>query len=237
MRSIGFIVAIITGILASILHFNALSAAKKAVKVKSTGFAAVKHDYAVGDVLGEPGGDKGLKDPELFYQIMVPDKAKVPGVQISKLATAIRQIVTRPLKKGDMLFLQDLAPPQAQLKIGEKFQRGLFVSLSGVTFEPSLVRVGSRIGFIVEDTESSDLDSENEFDAGGTRREIGPFLVLSIGDQLAYEATGKSPIIAVIAEVDDEQRLDEMSDALLAAEGDRRLKALTLLPTDNHEQE
>lgn len=231
MRSIGFLVAIVLGVSASVMHFAALSNRMAAQEVKLTSYLAVKHDYQIGDRIGFPNGELGLARGALFKRVYVPASKAFPGILVADADLVIGKLANRPLRNEDVLLVQDLGPESSQVSLGSG-ERALFVSLDGVAFESSLLRVGTEIGFVVEVSEEDKFDAGDEAFSGDSLREIGPFRLLSIGDQVAYEATGRSPIITVVAEIDGDRRLDEQSDRLIAAQGDRNLKALTIYPDD-----
>ena len=235
MRGLGFIVAIASGVAAVVLHMIALSAIKTQAKIPATGYAAVQHDYEVGDILGEPNGDKKKKATELFFKIDVPDSAKLPGVKISEIGAAIDKRLTRPLKKGELVLQQDIGPSLPKFLLRED-EHVMFVSLDGIAVETSLIKVGANIGFVVEVDSPSDATElpEGEINNGSTLNstlnEIGPFRVVSIGEAVAADAADKSNVVGVAFIADANGQLAESQSMLLDAQRNRTLHAVTIFP-------
>ncbi|MCA9069781.1 MAG: hypothetical protein KDA84_12700 [Planctomycetaceae bacterium] len=209
-----------------------MSAAKRELEPETRSYIAVQNAYEPGDRLDSPNGVQVTSPSGLFWEIRIPIDANVPGVGISEgmpvseLDLVLDKVVNRRLAVGDMLFLQDLAPPDPPMMI-DGSERALFITLDGVSFEPALLRVGSEIGFVVALNEDSLQVASPELPV----REIGPFRILSIGGKVAVEARGESPIITVVSNVIGENgELDANSVSLLAAEDSRQLRALTLWP-------
>jgi hypothetical protein len=226
-HTIGLFGALLAGGAAALLHLAALDKARSEARVPTIGYAAVKKDYAA----GEPLDFTMEKAPEFFYQINIPEKAKVPAVRISDLESVIGMRVPRPMKAGELLLIQDVAPANPSLLLREA-ERALLVSLKDVAAEPKLLRVGAEVGFVVEAAAGKDAggsaDQSSKPAPQDRLREVGPFRIVSVGDQVADGVRGTSQTIGVAIKIDDNGQLTESGAMLLDASEKRRLRALTL---------
>ena len=222
-RTIGLFVALLVGGMAAVLHFAALSKAQSEARVPTVGYAAVRNDYAI----GAPLVFTPENAPEFFYQIDIPVKAKVPAVKIEDLNGVIGMRVPRALKAGELLLLQDLAPSNPTLLLGEG-ERALLVSVKNIAVEPKLLRVGQEVGFVIETPKGSGTDAPTDAAAHERLREIGPFRIVSVGDQVTTDVEGASSTISVAVKVEEGGKLPEHGAQLLDADEGHRLRALTL---------
>lgn len=227
-RTIGLVGALLAGSGAAVLHFAALEKAQTETRVATIGYAILKKDYAAGEALEFTRETA----PQLFKQLDIPKTTNVPAVKISDLNTVMGLRASRPLKAGELLLLQDIAPPDPSLLL-RKGERALLVSLSDVAVEPKLLRVGAEVGFVVELTPPEEASGPAGNQGGSDRRkgdlgEIGPFRIVSVGDQVADGVRGSSQTIGVAVTVDEGGRLSEAGATLLESDSNRRLRAVTL---------
>ena len=95
--------------------------------------------------------------------------------------------VRREMKGGDLVFWQDVRYPSADF-LHEADEIPLHISLEGVDYEPSLLKVGNQIGLVIqaeaERKDPSAVESANVPDELKAKFDvIGPFRVLSVGER------------------------------------------------------
>ena len=93
--------------------------------------------------------------------------------------------IRRDLRNGDFVFWQDVRYLSADFLPGPD-EIALHVSLEGVDYEPSLLKVGNQIGLVVplapQAKETSPSDPANvPAELNARFEEVGPFRILSVG--------------------------------------------------------
>jgi hypothetical protein len=216
MKSVGFLAAIACGILSSAVHYKVLQKNLASQSVQMTQYMVMFRDVMPGEVL----------DKDSVDLVEIPSGIAIPAVKVKDFSVYEGvATVRRAIGKGQLLLHSDITGVAPGLNIQGDSGRGLSVSLSGIAFEPSLVRVGRQVGFLVDEEQ----DGENSSEAVGQFREIGPFLILGIGDLVADESKGESALLTVDASVVDGV-LDEKSGDLLSAMESQRLRGITIYP-------
>jgi hypothetical protein len=91
------------------------------------------------------------------------------------LATPIR----RAYEPGELILLEDAASEDHDLNL-RRGETALVIALNNIPHEPSLLRVGGYVGFVV-DTNDSVGDAVLESPA---KRQLGPFRLVSVGPRV-----------------------------------------------------
>ncbi len=161
----GLLVPAAFGVAAALLSFIAMSQ-----KTRPIAYAAVAKPMKAGvDVFAK----------ESFEEVLLVEdiKAFVPK---SEQASLYGLVAPRDFEQGDILLRRDIVP--APILGATKGSVAINVPISGVQFEPRLLRNGSNVGFVIP----KDVDLTQE-DAVGGYRIIGPFRVLSVGRRVSSE--------------------------------------------------
>jgi len=140
--------------------------------------------------------DKPLEESALSpFKIVGEDFSRLKQTLVpwEERASLLGLPVQRPLQAGDFVFWQDVRYVAADFLTGPD-EIPLHVSLAGVDYEPSLLKVGNQVGLIVPvmnipgatpgatptDPTTSDASSFGR-SAPTQYEELGPFRILSIG--------------------------------------------------------
>lgn len=216
MKSAGFLLALLCGLASATIHYRSLQAHLESQEVQVVSYLVAFRDIEAGEKL----------TLDVVDSLDLPDTVSIPAIRVENFG-AYENVasVRRDVEKGQVLLHSDITGAQEGLNIRGDSGRGLSVSLAGIAFEPALVRVGRQVGFLVDEEQ----DGENSSEAVGQFREIGPFLILGIGDLVADESKGESALLTVDASVVDGV-LDEKSGDLLAAMESQRLRGITIYP-------
>jgi hypothetical protein len=104
------------------------------------------------------------------------------------------------------------------------------VSLDGVQYESSLLKVGSNIGFVVRSEAAGPSVAKSGSEV------LGPYRLVSIGSAIvpSQSATsGRSATISVAVDFDKTNRmLQEMGDRLVQAKLNRQIVAVAFYPEE-----
>ncbi|MBL9085305.1 MAG: hypothetical protein JNK76_26110 [Planctomycetales bacterium] len=142
-------------------------------------FVTVNEDVAV---------DKPLDESQLTSFKIVGadfDRMKQTLVPWEERAAILNLPIRRELRNGDFVFWQDVRYLSADFLAGPD-EMPLHVSLEGVDYEPSLLKVGNLLSLIVPANEApkpvDPSDPANvPVDLNMRFEEIGPFRILSVG--------------------------------------------------------
>jgi hypothetical protein len=195
-------------------------------KLTTEGYVAVNAPLKAGD--GTRIEDSNLKE----VRILVADGGVLNAVKYADRAILHGAPIRRDFEEGDLVLLSDVRAAKSDLNLGED-EVALLVSLSGVDVEPSLLRVGREIGFVVYEVDGEDGVSS----AVGTMRqvELGPFRLISVGDDTELETAGddrsrnlKINTISVAAKVGSDHVIPDEQRRLINAAKRKQILAVTL---------
>lgn len=227
-----FLIPIGLGLAAAALNLAAVSQSRP----ETWRGVRVARDLAAGEVLGaadlEPAELTG--DPGSLARTAIP---------WSSMGILLARPVPRALRAGDLVLWRDAVPEPEELSAapGEK---ALMIALEGIAVQPTLLRVGDGVGFLVaadDDEPSLPPAAEEEGNGPADYRYLGPFSLLSVGERLSRDAGsrgGDPRVISVAVRIDDEGRLDDRARRLVHATergrrggGRGRIVALLLDPS------
>jgi hypothetical protein len=185
------------------------------------------------------------------------DRLEVPGdrerqkrtmVPFEEASTLVGTVCQRELRPGDVVLFQDVTPLEYVPKMGRD-ERALPVSLAGVTVEPTLLRPGLLVDFVVVPPRPRDgriADDKDEPDASTAITTVGPFRILSIGRRVENKPTGDdakqrgAPAnernILVPLKVLADGHLDENSTRLNEAVASGRIRNILLRPSKENRE-
>ncbi len=125
------------------------------------------------------------------------DALRVAAVPAEQMKAVDGRKTARALRKGDLVLYRDLAPPPPILDLADG-EKGLPVSLEGVTVEPSLLVVGQKIGFLIAGSRGIGDPVASKAASGTNTTYVGPFRLVSVGRRLrASESPGDAQKLAV----------------------------------------
>lgn len=222
-----FLIPIGLGLAAAALNLAAVSQSRP----ETWRGVRVARDLAAGEVLGaadlEPAELTG--DPGSLARTAIP---------WSSMGILLARPVPRALRAGDLVLWRDAVPEPEELSAapGEK---ALMIALEGIAVQPTLLRVGDDVGFLVADDDEPSPSVEG--DGSADYLYLGPFSLLSVGERLSRGAGsggGDPRVISVAVRVDDQGRLDDRARRLVFATergrrggGRGRIVALLLDPS------
>jgi len=179
------------------------------------------------------------------------DRLEVPGdrerqrrtmVPFEEASTLVGTVCQRELRPGDMVLFQDVTPLEYVPKMARD-ERALPVSLAGVTVEPTLLRPGLLVDFVLvpgSPRPGGDADEKDEAEPQPAVTTVGPFRILSIGrrvenkpaDQEAKKrGQGNEQNILVPLKVLADGALDANSTRLNEAVAAGRVRNILLRPS------
>ncbi|MGC3968796.1 MAG: hypothetical protein QM775_15940 [Pirellulales bacterium] len=134
--------------------------------------------------------DKPLDESQIEpFKIVGADfgRMKQTLVPWEERAAILNLPIRREMRKGDFVFWQDVRYLSADFLAGPD-EMPLHVSLEGVDYEPSLLKVGNLVSLIVPANEApKPVDPSNPanvpVDLNMRFEEIGPFRILSVGSR------------------------------------------------------
>jgi hypothetical protein len=183
-------------------------------------YVAVKESIAAGSLL----------DPKLlgFVEIDYEVPAAVPYDDLVALEGVK---ASRAYQRGDLILRQDVFfEPKLELQPGEV---GINIALDGVQYEPELLRVGARIGFVSPNRDDSELGE------GLSYRVLGPYRIVAIGStatpkQPGSERSSRTISVAVHVESTDDgaANLDPWGAQLVQSKVDDQILAVVLYPAE-----
>jgi len=120
--------------------------------------------------------------------------------------------VRRDFENGELVMLSDVRVGKSDLSL-KKGEVALQISLTGVDVEPSLLRVGRDVGFIVVAQEGDDTSGPKS--GNQPQKELGPFRLVTVGEDTQPESLGddssgrrsKLSTISVATELDPTNQL------------------------------
>jgi hypothetical protein len=145
-------------------------------------------------------------------------------------ASLFNQVCGRDLKKGDIVFWRDAAPPPAQLSVREG-EVAFHISLSGISASlPELVKVGDEIGFYLDPraklpgSASASIAAPPASAAPASFEYVGPFRILSIGQRISADDLNQPGVFSnreitlAVRQQGGGKELDEKTTRLLQAQ-------------------
>ena len=169
MRWTTWVIPVIVGLVAAGLNFYLLNQ-KQTSPVK---FARVAKGVTAGTQLT----DDDLEEVELSGSEEALGKLTRTAVRYEDRGLLKDRIATRDLQKNDLVLWRDFSSARGELR-----QPALPVSLDGLSLPERLVRVDDRVGFVIArrlPPPASGATPDPDYE------EVGPFLVLSVGDLTA----------------------------------------------------
>lgn len=198
--NLALIVAVFLGLAAALLNWLYLN--KKSEEAEKVAFLGIAPGAVIrrGEVFKE----------EHFAQVEIPASSARNMKNYVELYSALDTVkntrATRTYTGGDLVHLEDLKTPAAEIDL-RKDEQAIFVTVDTRSFVPSLVTPGDYVSFVVTNApsvpvapRSDDSDPAAETAPVAPLKQskvIGPFRVLSIGNRLGgndvFSAAGRSP--------------------------------------------
>jgi hypothetical protein len=196
-------------------------------KLATETYVSVNTQLLVAD--GERFDESQLQPVELY----VAKDSVLKAVKWSDRTILYRAPIRRDFEAGELVMLSDVRVGKPDLHLN-KGEVALQISLAGVDVEPSLLRVGREVGFVVHVQDSDETPGP----ASGNlpQKELGPFRLVSVGDDTELESLGddgsrrtKLTTISVATELDPMNHiLTDDARRLVNAAKYRQILALTL---------
>lgn len=194
-----------------------------ASKLTTEGFVAVTAPLKASD--GGRFEEENLKE----VRIHVSEGGTLNAVRYADRAILFGAPIRRDFQEGDIVLLSDIRGTKSDLSLQDD-EVALQVSLAGVEVEPSLLRVGRQIGFVVYETDAASSTT------GPMRQvELGPFRLVSVGDDTEVETAGDDKsrttrvnTISVAAKVGGDHVIPDEQGRLVNAAKSKQILAVTL---------
>jgi hypothetical protein len=223
-----FLIPVGLGVFAFVLHWLAVKAQL------GNDFVVIKTSVKADEVLAEAKLEK--------FRVVADDFDRLKRTLVPwEERTAIYGLpVRRALEKGDLVFWQDVQYITSDFLLGDR-EIPLHLSLDGVDYEPSLLRVGNQIGLIVPIATANTNNRPGNppaLDLNTRFEELGPFRILSVGQRTISapgedgpaQARGDAHLVTLAVPVDAGDSSSQSSaSARSVPEAARRLLAAKAL--------
>lgn len=197
-------------------------------KLTTEGYVAINAPLRAAE--GSRLEDSNLKE----VRIHVAEGGILNAVKYSDRAILDGAPIRRDFEDGDLVLLSDVRAAKSDLNLVEG-EVALLVPLSGVEFEPTLLRVGRDVGFVVYESDSEDGASVGTASGGMRQVELGPFRLTSVGDDIDIETAGDDRArstrvnsISVAAKVGNDHVIPDEQRRLVNAAKRKQILAVTL---------
>lgn len=150
--------------------------------------------------------------------------------------------LNRDIQPGELIMLTDLLPDTGNMPLLEPNEVGLQVTLQGLEFSASQLKIGSNIGFMVEEKQPQPILGVDEEPARAPTvvpvvpRLLQPFRLVGIGDEVipARDAgsetnSSNSKILTIAAELNGDTFDDKTNLLLRAASGNDSLRIINVV--------
>lgn len=197
-------------------------------KLATESYVAVSKPFRAGD------GKRITKDDLAKIDAHVADGGVLKAVKWGDRAILIGAPVRRDFEAGELVLLSDIRLGKSDLRLQDG-EVALVISLSGVDVEPSLLRVGRDVGFVVHSQETDEGIGSGMKSSTLPQVELGPFRLISVGDDTETETVSddgtrraKVMTISVATSLDDDHVLADMARRLVNAAKYKQILAVTL---------
>ncbi len=208
------LIPIVLGLAAGAINYWVVS------NTKEYTYLAAKTEIAGGEVI------ESKMLGSLRSSIRIP--AAIP---VGEMAAIEGRAAGRRYLAGDLILRQDLVAERGIALDPAAGEIAVNVSLDGVQFEPKLLRVGTRVGFVVPAT------SPQGRAVGGEFHVLGPYRIVAVGSLTAPATSqdkqrGRTITVAVQARntAPDVDALMQSGARLIQAKANREIIALALYP-------
>lgn len=177
------------------------------------------------------GPDDGVFDDAHFEELklVVTDGATPPAVTWDEKYVLSGAPIAREYQKGDMVFLSELVHLRQELRLAAG-ETAMIIPLDQLRAERRLLRVGAKIGFVVERIGQSQSEPAAAISAPPSAPEVvqvGPYRLVTVGGSAQAEALAElqaneesrrsAETISVAVTLAEDGRLKEQDAALVRA--------------------
>jgi hypothetical protein len=194
-NTLKLVIPLILGLIAGLFNFLALKSA-----VQEVSFVKASREIEIGETF-----DEGSVE-ELPMMAKYAETLKDSAVLYQDLGLLSGQRTTRTIQAGDIIFYRDTESLQGELyDFREGDKAALPVSLEGVTTPPKM-RVGDHVELKIPVSPTSS--------GGASSRWIGPFRLVSVGEEVSNSAEITESTRISVAYDDKNDTNREMFNAL-----------------------
>lgn len=198
---------------------------------KST--TAVEHLRAIADIrIGEQITESNIG------AVAIPGEAITSAMLARDYTTIVGRKAIRSYKAGELILLQDITGPRADLVLLPS-EQGLTLNVAEFALEPTLIRVGDHVSFVASNPQETDEQGKL-----GTIENLGAYRIVAIGD-IVHTGTGISDpsqytarlnTITVAIQVAANGQLDDRAVKLIrASDSNAILRVLLAAPRETGE--